>query len=189
MNNIKYEIKFYTDWHCGSGQTSGADVDSLVIKDETGLPYIPGKTLKGLIRDIAEDLSMYGYPNMNQFIKECFGHGSDKTEESYATQLYFSNAHNSRKFNQDLSTKKELKKYLYRKISSTAINSETGIAENKSLRKIEVCIPMSLYAEIKNIPDEHIQTMEKCLKMVKNIGMNRNRGLGRCDIRIYEKEA
>ena len=33
MKNLKYSIQFYTNWHCGSGQAAGADVDALVVKD------------------------------------------------------------------------------------------------------------------------------------------------------------
>ena len=46
---MKYKVEFYSDWHCGSGLSSGSDIDSLVIKDEDGLPFVPGKTLKGQI--------------------------------------------------------------------------------------------------------------------------------------------
>ena len=51
MSTIKYEIEFFSNWHCGSGLAAGADVDALVIKDQEGLPYIPGRTLKGLLRE------------------------------------------------------------------------------------------------------------------------------------------
>ena len=45
---IDYTICFFSPWHCGSGTSAGADVDELVVKDKNGMPYIPGKTLKGL---------------------------------------------------------------------------------------------------------------------------------------------
>ena len=54
--DIKYKVIFFTDWHCGSGLAAGADVDALVIKDSDGLPYIPGKTMKGLLREAAEEI-------------------------------------------------------------------------------------------------------------------------------------
>ena len=58
MSTIKYEIEFFSNWHCGSGLAAGADVDALVIKDNNGLPYVPGRTLKGLLRDAATNLSV-----------------------------------------------------------------------------------------------------------------------------------
>ncbi|MDE6805090.1 MAG: hypothetical protein K2J29_10705, partial [Muribaculaceae bacterium] len=54
--DIRYRIEFFSDWHCGSGLSAGADVDALVIKDDCGLPFVPGKTVKGLVREAMEDI-------------------------------------------------------------------------------------------------------------------------------------
>lgn len=56
--DITYSIEFNTYWHIGSGLSGGVEVDSLVLKDNDtdALPYIPGKTLKGLLREAAEVL-------------------------------------------------------------------------------------------------------------------------------------
>src|SRR5699024_12014467 len=47
---MKYQIKFLSDWHVGSGLGAGAETDAEVLKDENKLPYIPGKTIKGLLK-------------------------------------------------------------------------------------------------------------------------------------------
>ena len=78
---------------------------------------------------------------------------------------------------------KSLKANLYSKITSTKID-ENGIAEDGSLREIEVVIPISLYGTIENIPNEYKDEMISSLKKVKRAGLNRNRGLGRCEIEI-----
>ena len=59
MTDIKYKITFYSNWHCGSGLAAGADTDELVIKDRNGLPYVPGRTIKGLLREAAMMLSQF----------------------------------------------------------------------------------------------------------------------------------
>lgn len=41
-------------WHAGSGRGADALADTVVITDEYGLPYLPGKTVKGLVRDVME---------------------------------------------------------------------------------------------------------------------------------------
>jgi len=41
---------------------------------------------------------------------------------------------------------------------------------------------MTLYGSIENLPSEFIAQMQKVMRMVKRIGTQRNRGLGRCDI-------
>ena len=53
MKDITFKITFFSEWHCGSGLSSGSDLDALVIKDKDNFPFIPGKTLKGLIREAA----------------------------------------------------------------------------------------------------------------------------------------
>ena len=49
-------------------------------------------------------------------------------------------------------------------------------------------MPISLFGEIKNIPNEYKQEMIKALKKIKRMGLNRNRGLGRCFINVVGEE-
>ena len=52
MNELTYKIEMLSDWHIGfQGLDSATDADAFVLKDEKQLPYIPGKTIKGLLRD------------------------------------------------------------------------------------------------------------------------------------------
>jgi CRISPR/Cas system CMR subunit Cmr4 (Cas7 group RAMP superfamily) len=51
---LKYSLKFYDYWHISSGLSAGARLDSTVIKDDHGLPYVAGKIIKGLSREMAE---------------------------------------------------------------------------------------------------------------------------------------
>ena len=51
---MKYKVTFLDYWHLSSGLSAGSKLDSTVTRDENGLPYIPGKTIKGLIREMAE---------------------------------------------------------------------------------------------------------------------------------------
>ena len=52
--DINYTIKFHTYWHCGSGLAAGGDADLLVVKDKDGVPFVPGKTIKGLVREAVD---------------------------------------------------------------------------------------------------------------------------------------
>lgn len=51
---MKLNIEFLSDWHIGSGAGIPGSTDSTVLRDENGLPYVPGKTLTGMLRDSAE---------------------------------------------------------------------------------------------------------------------------------------
>jgi CRISPR/Cas system CMR subunit Cmr4 (Cas7 group RAMP superfamily) len=45
---LTFELQSY--WHIGDGKQAGVYADALVRKDN-GLPYIPGKSINGLLRD------------------------------------------------------------------------------------------------------------------------------------------
>jgi len=167
---LKYEIRFLDYWHLSSGLSAGAKLDSNVLKDNEELPFIPGKTLKGLVKEMAELLEDI------HFIKDCFGE-----EGVDMGACYFANTTLKDDVKKQI-VGNNLQNNLYDEISSTKI--ENGIAVDNSLREIEVVIPLTLYGEIGDIPDEYEAQMKKALKMVKRMGLNRNRGLGRCQVEV-----
>lgn len=173
--NINYKITFHTFWHCGSGLASGADADLLVIKDKDGLPYVPGKTIKGLVREAVDLL----HPNIDGYI-DVFGE-----EGKTRSTSFFSDATLPKEEHQYLShdDNKHLSQYLYQNISGTAITNE-GVADGKTLRKIEVCIPCELEGEIIDVPETISESIVGGLKYIKRLGAWRNRGLGRCTFDI-----
>jgi CRISPR/Cas system CSM-associated protein Csm3 (group 7 of RAMP superfamily) len=152
-----YYIKFFDYCHIGSGDSAGVLYDNTVLKDENGFPYLPGKTIKGLVKEMMESI-----------------------DKDYQLNEYFSN------FELPLNTKKEIdeKDFLFQKVSSTAIDKKTKLAKDGSLRDIEVTIPLTLYGTIENIQNK--TSLEKALKLIKRVGLNRNRGLGRCEIGEYK---
>ena len=163
---IKYKIEFLDYWHLSSGLSAGAKLDSSVVKDSDGIPFASGKTIKGLVREMAELFEK------DTFVKECFGaEGIDMGE------CYFSNASLEDKVKEQIVSNK-LQDNLYDEIASTKI--EDGMAVDHSLREIEVVVPLTLYAEVNNVPTVYIDDMKRALKMIKRMGLNRNRGLGRC---------
>lgn len=60
MKTFKYKIEFHDFWCVTSGLAGGAKADILTLKDPNGLPYVPGRTLKGLLREAAEVLQESG---------------------------------------------------------------------------------------------------------------------------------
>lgn len=183
--NIKYQIQFHDFWHAGSGLSGGVLVDSEVIKTENGLPYIPGKTIKGLVRDAATILKSTGTGIIaDDFITKVFG---EKISSSFC---HFSNAYLSDNIQTHLekNEKENKKDLLYQSISSTAID-ENGQAKNSSLRAIQVTIPLVLYGEIYDFSDdkEMKESLNYCFQYIKRMGQKRHRGLGRCDWSLLKK--
>ena len=151
-------IKFFDFWHISSGESAGSLYDTTVLKDEYGFAYISGKTIKGLVKDVMKYI-----------------------DDTYLLNEQFSN------LELPVLTKKEIEKnkeFLYKKISSTAIDNDTKTAKEHSLRDIEVVIPITLYGEVENIEDK--DKILKALKLIKRVGLNRNRGLGRCKVGEYK---
>ncbi len=170
---LKYELKFYDYWHLGSGLSAGAKLDSTVVKDAQNIPYAPAKTIKGLAREIAE------LTQDSAFVKRFFG-----AEGVEIAQLYFSNARLDEQAYKEI-VSNSLQDRLYDVIASTQIKD--GIAVDNSLREIEVVIPISLYGEVDNIQtQEDVTKVADALKMIKRIGLNRNRGLGRCEFIVED---
>lgn len=164
---LKYKLKFFDYWHLSSGLSAGAKLDSTVTKDNDEIPYAPGKTIKGLVREMI-DLDTQ---NIN-FLHSC----------------YFSNATLDKTTKTEIVSNK-LQDNLYDVIASTQIG-EDGIAVDDSLREIEVVVPFTLDGEILDISSqEDANKLIKSLKLIKRMGLNRNRGLGRCefsDIKVEE---
>jgi CRISPR/Cas system CSM-associated protein Csm3 (group 7 of RAMP superfamily) len=183
MSKIKYTIKFFTDWHCGSGLSSGADLDLLVIKNKDKLPFIPGKTIKGLLREAVEEIQVYSDSKFD--LIEIFGAETNIKKGINGDKqgcCFFKNAELKEDLQEAIVSNK-LQDYLYRSVASTAIN-EDGIADDHSLRKMEVTVPCELEGEILDVPEEFVSIIENGLKFIKRLGQNRNRGLGRCTITI-----
>ena len=166
---MKYQIHILSDWHIGSGLSSGAESDANVLKDSDNLPYIPGKTIKGLFKAALMEMP-------KSVVDE---NAITRIFESSST--FFSNA------TLPLKEKEEAKcfnDFLYREIASTSIG-ENGIALNHSLRTMEVCMPLVLEGEITGYCEKTDRPfLEKAAKWIRSVGVNRNRGMGRCKFQI-----
>ena len=174
---MKVEIKFFTYWHCDLGGSGGAKADALVVKDADGLPYVPGKTLKGLAREMAETLSD------ETFVDKYFGRASSEGQantDRAEGEAYFGNAVLTERVDANLAS------YLYHTISSTAIE-DNGLAKTGSLREIEVVVPLTLQATVSGIGEDDKANMKQAFEQIKHIGLNRHRGLGRCEVSVIEE--
>lgn len=181
MKTLQYKIEFFSYWHASSGLSSGAEADLTVIKDKNNLPYIPGKTLKGLLREAAETIYEANSTLISkEFITKIFGETPSKNQPSpIESEVFFCDANLTKKLHDFFKNNADKKKNLYQTIASTKIDNQ-GQAVDHSLRSIQVTIPIELYSQIIDFPEEYTKEMELCFAFVKRMGLNRNRGLGRC---------
>jgi CRISPR/Cas system CSM-associated protein Csm3 (group 7 of RAMP superfamily) len=164
----------------GSGLSGSTYADNVVNKTADGLPIIPGKTIKGLFRDAAQQILKVNEKALpKNFIEKVFG------TIKKPSMCFFTNATLSQNLSDNIIASK-LTGSLYNVLSATKIN-DAGQAEDGSLRHIEVTIPLFLYGEILHVEADYKDGIEKCAKWIRRMGVNRNRGLGRCTLKLIEK--
>ena len=181
LTNLKYKITFFSYWHIGGKDGATMKVDNAVLKDKNGLPYIGGKTLKGLIRDGACFI-ISNQPTLietKDFINVVFG----KPDRTYSIEnnKKHLNKFTSARIHQNLT--KKLKGLLFHDKTSIEI-TDNKQAKNHSLRTMEQVMPVELYGTIENVEKSMIEEIGLCLSAVKKLGLKRNRGLGRCKIEL-----
>lgn len=181
MKNVKYQIDFFSCWHCGSGLSAGADVDELVVKDRRGLPFVPGRTVKGLLRDACDDACRYAGLAQSD-VRRVFGYFADDPGEAVRGCAFFSDAeipcHEA-----DAIVSERLADCLYRSVASTAIDAD-GIAVDSSLRKVQVVVPCRLEGSVFGVPDGFVEGLGLAMRLVKRLGLGRGCGLGRCQMSV-----
>lgn len=181
-HDITYTIRFFSRWHCGSGLSAGADVDNLVIKDKNGMPFIPGKTVKGLVREAAENYLCLSHDTGHaEILTAAFGSEAGSSATGTTGCMHFGNAVLEQKEYTAIVAAKA-QEYLYDKLTTTAIGAD-GTAKDFSLRSMEVTVPCTLHGQITDVPEELAAVIENSFGLVKRVGQKRNRGLGRCDMK------
>jgi CRISPR/Cas system CSM-associated protein Csm3 (group 7 of RAMP superfamily) len=189
MKSIDYKIEFFDYWHVSSGLSSSTYADIVVNKTHEGLPFIPGKTLKGLLREAAEVIHGLNPRLVNKdFIQNVFGEvpTKEQNDQECATleaQCFFGSAYLSSYLEKTLT--EDDKPFLYNVLASTKIDSK-GLAAEGTLRQLEVTIPLTLYSRIEGFPEgtDYEDQLRHCFNWIKRLGLNRSRGLGRCQFSL-----
>ncbi len=199
-------ISMDSDWHIGSGASRG-EMDRTVQRDADHLPYIPAKTLTGILRDgceqVAEALDNHAQGKWQQWVDFVFGSqpalANDEQAEMEPTPAVV-NIHSA--FVDDslrnaLAGKPQLKEAIALMKPGVTICPETGSAISNQLRFEEVIRQGTIltakqcgfvFDDEITISEEQHQIAYALLlagaKLVERIGGKRRRGYGRCTIRI-----
>jgi len=200
---LSFDLSSY--WQIGSGSGRGAVSDSVVLRDACGLPTIPGRAIKGLVRDALELLAEAGHVT-GERVADWLGTplpGFSKPEEEERVleesrfrtnegKLWFGSARLGRDWQNwagslpDPSADEAIQ-MLYSYVSSTAIDKD-GVAAESTLRVAEVTVPLKLRSEIRGPEDgAWVDALKLALPLVRSLGKRRNRGYGRVQIKLEEK--
>ena len=190
MNTLPVKIFFQSDSLIGSGYGYGAVIDSDIVYDDLGLPCLPGKRLKGLLRDAATELLGILQPvNRDQLLSSLFGDsGADASagviypdfrlldyQDTAGCLRYFQSVCGTVIHPESvLSVMTDLRR-------QTSIDPATGTAKRTSLRTMRVLRKgVTFYGEIQydQLPDEALELLRLSILFLRRIGTKRNKGLG-----------
>lgn len=197
-------IDIHGYWHPGTGRGRGAGTDALSHQDANGLPELPGRSVRGLLRQAVHDarlLGWYGEPeNAPGYDDILFG--TNKMEAGIANQPGWLRVDTAR-LPTDVaawlaqSGQHRQRAELYRTIYSTAIDPQ-GSAKDGSLRSQEVVVPLTLTAGIdimpraqeihESLPEDWANILQTALPLISAVGSKRNRGLGRATLSLEVTE-
>ena len=190
MNSRTLTIDILETWSAGSGKGEGSFLDAVPALDADGLPYLPGRTLKGLLREAVLRLEQLGACAAGA-ASTLFG-TREIGQDRYATVpglLRVNSARLPAAVRAYLQQHPELKAGLFHDVFQTAINDATGVAKSRSLRSARLAVPVQLQADITVIPTvaappnfskEQWDILEAALALFDGVGNGRTRGLGRC---------
>jgi hypothetical protein len=185
---LRFEMQSY--WHAGTGRGDGWRADAVVQRTREGLPYLPGRTVKGLLRaavSIGIDAGLASSEEVDSwFGTRLVDDGADRVHNLEAARfrtrqglLRFSSATLGRTWEAWAggASERELAP-LFVTLASTAINEE-GVASERSLRTIEVAVPMTLQAFVEGPEGRWAAVLTQTAPFLRALGSGRNRGSGR----------
>lgn len=194
---MKIRIQLRSDLCTYSGEGYNVIVDTDVVYDKYGIPYIPAKRLKGCIREAAMELADFGIIDKRIF-QELFGHEGDAPSAFVLSDAYPENydgmVHDLKLATKKYTAQQVLDLFTYTRYQ-TAVSLESGAADETSLRSMRVVKEgMVFEAEInwrELLPnaekEKKFEALEKAVSVVKHIGCSRTRGLGLVDMRLVDK--
>lgn len=188
-----FRIKLLSDLCVSNGESFGGVIDTDICRDRYGIPKLRGKSLKGCLREVAEELVDCGIFSID-VVDKLFGvKGSrsggclyifDAVPEGYTDYVKdcMCNSLDSRLVTDFFTTTR----------TQTSIDDATGTAKRNSLRTTRV-----IKRGFSFICEYHINTdenqkfnkyFEECLHLLRHIGVNRTRGLGEVQLTICDRQ-
>ncbi len=192
MKTYQLKIKLISPTLVGSGEGFGALIDTDIVFDDTGIPYIPSKRVKGCLLDSATDVKEMFERSKIHFpmdIKTVFGRSGDiKSGAVYFSNLTIDDYKNNKAWLDYLLTRKDCLSILSRERileTFTEIRQQTaiedGVARSGSLRTMRLIRQgIEFYGDIhlKTESEAVLNTLLISCLHFRFMGTKRNRGFG-----------
>ena len=201
---MRLTIELLSDLCAGTGEASGGAVDTAVAEDEYGIPVIPGKRIKGLFREAAEELVDHGLASAED-VAAIFGVPGGAEHGVRFGTLYPTGYQKMRAVLEAMKRDGTWTSYaergwvqdFYTTVrTQTAIGAD-GVADNNTLRSSRVVCQKCkgdaadgnrIFEGEIDIPEamekQYEELFGRCAKMVRHIGLNRTRGYGNVVCRV-----
>lgn len=201
MSIFKLEIKLLSDAIIGSAEGYGAIVDNDIVYDELGIPFIPAKRVKGVLRDSLDELNNHFISSGIKYIfdKELlFGTSGNQTGLLFFSNLYIEEYDKNREwlsyfkskegdYKLNISQQKILNTFTSIR-TSTTIDKDKGTSKKGSLRKFRsLNSGNKFYCEIE-IEEKYVEQFALICQNVRSMGTKRNRGFGSVAFTLFDEK-
>ncbi len=193
MSEYQIKIELKTDLLAGLGEGYGTIIDSDVVLDDVGLPYIPSKRIKGIMRESAEELNdMLGVFHKNINIDEIFGITGKKEGLLHLSNFFLEEYKHTKAWLEYLINKPNIvnKQSITEQLTSlrysTAIDYTTGVAKDHSLRTERVINKGNIFAADAEFPNDYESELALICQNMRRIGTKRTRGLGKVEVKLIQ---
>lgn len=189
---MKLYIKLLSDLCTYSGESYNSMVDTDIVYDKYGIPYIPAKRIKGCIREAALELLEFGLISKDTYEKLFGKEGNQQSGFSLSNAYLKEHAAlvavaEHFKENGLAAPQNVLEQYTDLR-TQTAVDLETSVADKNSLRTMRV-IRRGLEFEAecnpgKKVEAELLKSLKLAVSLVKHMGVSRSRGLGLVEMKL-----
>lgn len=184
MAHYQMKITLLSDTLIGNAEGFGAIIDKDSVFDEAGLPFIPGKRIKGILREQAELYEKFG-PNKSFQTVQLFGKsGMTDKEQDYLTvpTFFLPEYQKNRKsllelINKEKITRSEVMEHFSALRMMTRIDQD-GIAADTSLRTYRILKKGISFSGVITLDSTWEYDIQQIVAMTRRIGSSRNRGMG-----------
>ena len=184
MTTLTLRVELLEYWHAGSGRGRGPSLDAEVVRTDAGLPYLPGRTLRGLLREAVLQAEESALPEVPAGATDDLFGAPDRDGRLSVTDATLGEEMEAWAAGQE----PEVAAALFDELAGTAMDPETGQVKDKTLRVIEVAVPVTLTACLGVSGDAPAarRWLEAALPFVRGLGTGRRRGLGRTRLSLQE---
>lgn len=188
MREGKLRIRLLSDLCVSDGGVYNSALDTDICQDEYGFPYIPGKRVRGCLREAAIELNDWGEAIVPEDLFGKEGKNISKVfignayPENYATMRQTVSGVKNRIFHKQ----NILNHYSYIR-TQTAINYDTGSADPTSLRTMRVAKKGLVFEAPVQYEEDYRNQLERCTRILRHMGIARTRGLGEVEVSLIDE--